>query len=171
MLIAGELDAVDAPVANAALFVSAFSAQLQWPHRPGRRRGACRRRLGHDFELVHAERLLAVCRAQAVGARVAAPNDDHPLAFGGDRNACIHRVPFAAPILLGQKLHRVMNAFQLPPRDSQVARMLSPAGQKDGIVMAGERFNRNVHSHMGIGDEGDAFVTHLLEPALDHVLL
>ena len=35
VLIAGELDAVDAPVADAAFFVGALSAELQRPERPG----------------------------------------------------------------------------------------------------------------------------------------
>ena len=36
VLVAGELDGVDGPVADAAFFVRAFGAQLQRPKRPGR---------------------------------------------------------------------------------------------------------------------------------------
>ena len=45
---------------------------------------AVARGLGHDLELVHRGRALAVRGAQAVGPGVAAADDDHVLALGGD---------------------------------------------------------------------------------------
>ena len=84
VLVAGELDAVDAPVADAAFFVRAFGAQLQRPERPRRGGGALVGRLGHDLELVHALCALAMAGAEAVGAGVAAADDDDALAVGED---------------------------------------------------------------------------------------
>ena len=87
VLVAGELDAVDAPVADAAFFVRAFGAQLQRPQRPRRGGGALVGRLGHDLELVHALCALAMAGAEAVGAGVAAADDEHALAVGEDGRA------------------------------------------------------------------------------------
>ena len=121
VLVAGELDAVDAPVADAAFFVRAFGAQLQRPQRPGRGCGALVRRLGHDFELVHALCALAMAGAEAVCAGVAAADDDDALACGEDgRASCgeeFDRVAFVAAILLGQELHGEVNALELAAGD------------------------------------------------------
>ena len=56
LLVAGKAHAVDAPVADAALFVAALRAQLHRPHRPWRRWRALVWRLRHDLELVNALR-------------------------------------------------------------------------------------------------------------------
>ena len=60
---------------------------------------------------MHALRALAMAGAQAVGARVAAADNKHALAFGADRRLWIDPVALIAPILLRQKLHCVVNAF------------------------------------------------------------
>jgi len=67
VLVAFEPNAVDAPFANAALFVTALRTELQRPQRPWS--GGCPRlgRLGHDLELLHALRLLPQAGAQDPG--------------------------------------------------------------------------------------------------------
>ena len=142
VLVAGELDGVDAPVANAAFFVRALSAQLQRPERPGRGGGALVGRLGHDFELVNALCALAMAGAEAVRAGVAAADDDDALAGGEDGASGFHggeellfRVAFVAAILLGQKLHGEVNALELAAGDGQIARLLGAAAEQDGVVV------------------------------------
>ena len=140
VLVAGEFDAVDGPVADAAFFVRAFGAQLQRPERPGRGRGALGGRLGHDFELVDALGALAMAGAEAVGAGVAAADDDDALAGGEDEPAAhvagvVFGVALVAAILLGQELHGEVNALELAAGNGQVARMLGAAAEQDGVVV------------------------------------
>jgi hypothetical protein len=65
--------------------VSALDAKLQRPEGPWRGGGTRLRRLGHDFELVDAPGSLTVDGAEAVGAGVAATDDDDALVLGIDR--------------------------------------------------------------------------------------
>ena len=140
VLVAGEFDGVDGPVADAAFFVRAFSAELQGPERPGRGGGTALGRLGHDFELVDAFCALAMAGAEAVGAGVAAADDEDALA-GGEDGACgLHvgeehffRVAFVAAILLGQELHGEVDAVELAAGDGEVAGLLGAAAEEDGV--------------------------------------
>ena len=53
----------------------------------------------------------------------------------------------------------------------EVARLLGAAAEQDGVVVPGERFDGHVDAHMRVGQEGDAFGAHLLNAAVDDVLL
>ena len=56
---------------------------------------------GQQLELMHAARPLAVRRAQTIGARVAAADDDDVLVPGRDRTRIVergHRVALAPPV-------------------------------------------------------------------------
>ena len=64
------------------------------------------RRARDDLELMNALAAMAVHRAQAVGAGVAAADDDHVLAVGRDEVLLINRVAGAAAVLTGQVIHR-----------------------------------------------------------------
>ena len=178
VLVAGEFDGVDAPVANAAFFVRAFGAQLQRPQRPGRGCGALGGRLGHDFELVNARGALAMAGAEAVGAGVAAADDDDALAGGEDGAGGFHggeelffRVAFVAAILLRQELHGVVNALELAAGNGQVARMLGAAAEQDGVVVSVSDVDGDVDADVRVGVEDDAFGAHLLDAAIEDVLL
>ena len=57
------------------------------------------------------------------------------------------------------------------PGISQIARLFGATGQQDGIVLLGQGLHWNVHAHMRIGDERDTLRAHLLNPAIDNVLL
>src|SRR3984957_9694631 len=76
VFVPGQLCSSDAPVANAAFFVSTLDAQLHRPQRPRRERRALVGRLGHDFELMNRNRLLAMDGAETIGAGVSA-SDNH----------------------------------------------------------------------------------------------
>ena len=171
VFVAGEFAGRDAPVADAAFFVSAFNAQLHGPERPRRLRRTLVGRLGHDFELMNRQRLLAVARAQAVGAGVAAADDDHALAGGENFDRWIERVAEATLVLLREEFHRKVNSLQLASRNFQVARMLGAARQHDGIELATQIFDRDVLADLGIGDKLHALGGHLFEAAIDDVLL
>ena len=67
--VVDELVGGDGEEAVAALLVGGRGAQDERPLRPRVVDGPVARGLGHDLELVHLGRALAVRRAQAVGAR------------------------------------------------------------------------------------------------------
>src|SRR4051794_34963831 len=94
--IPGEFACRDGPLALAAFLVRALDAQLHRPEGPGREWGAFLGRLRHQLELMYRQRFLAMRRAQAIRARIAAADDDHALAGGEDRAFIGHDVAFAA---------------------------------------------------------------------------
>ena len=105
--------------------------------------------LRHDFELVHAFCALAMAGAEAVGAGVAAADDDHALACGKDGAGGAHRfeqrlfrVALVAAILLRQELHGEVNALELAAGDGQVAGLLGAAAEKDGVEVIRSAFPR-----------------------------
>ena len=78
--------------------------------------------------------VLAVRRAQAIRARIAAADDHHALA--GGQNLIRHGIAFADLIRLRQEIHREMDALQLAARNFQIARLLGAARQQDGVEIA-----------------------------------
>ena len=141
LVVAEKLLREDAELAAAAFFVRRTRPQHLRPEGPRARRRPLRpprilaeiRRLREQFELRQALRPLAVARAVAVGARVAATDHDHVLALGHDLP--LHVVAGVALVLLRQKLHRVVHARQLTPRDRQIAAECSAAGEHDRVVL------------------------------------
>ena len=95
-----------------------------------------------ELELVHRSRALAVAGAEAIGAGVAAADDDHVLAGGEDRLRPGTRIALVAPVLLRQELHREMNALQLAAGDVQIARLLGAAREQDGVEVAPQVVDR-----------------------------
>src|SRR5262249_60249661 len=69
------------------------------------------------------------------------------------------------------KFHREMDALELATGDVEVARLLGAAGEQDGIEAALQVADRMVHADVRAGDELDAFGAHLIEAAIDQVLL
>src|SRR5437868_15368007 len=99
----------------------ALDAQLhrpQWPRRQGR---AIFWRLRHDFELVYGERLLPMTGAEAIGAGVAASDNDHALPRRQNFRFRLDGVAQIAAVLLRQVVHREMDSSQLASRDVQIA--------------------------------------------------
>ena len=74
-------------------------------------------------------------------------------------------------VLLRQKLHGEVNALQFAAGNIQVARLLGAAAQQDGVVVLGQRLHRHVHAHVRVGHKRDALGAHLLDAAVDDVLL
>src|ERR1700689_4148518 len=169
VFVTSEADAVDAPVADSALFMCAFCTQLKRPERPRSRCGALLGRLGHDFKLVNAESLLAMRGPETVGAGVAAPNDHHTLALRMNLDGGVNGISFTPAILLGQKFHRVVNALQFAAGDIQIAWLFGSSGKKNGVELLRETLNGNIHADMRVGDEGDPFSAHLLNAPIEHV--
>ena len=133
-VLAQKLERVDIPAAGAALLVTRGGLERAWPVGPRALRvvgpfyG-----LRHNLYLGDAAATLAVGGADAVGARVAATNDEDVLAVGGDAlilcklHACQHTV------LLRQQLEGQVNAFELAARNIQIAGCGRAGGKDDGV--------------------------------------
>src|SRR5581483_3246492 len=159
---------VDRPVADDALLVRRRGAEDHRPIGPHERR-AVLRRLGEQLELVHGEGALAVRRAEAVGARVAAAEDHDALAGRADLPG--HRIAGVRLVLLRQELHREVDAAELASRHGEVARPRRAAGEHDGIELAPEVVGGHVDADVHVRAEGDALGRHLLHAAVDEPLL
>src|ERR1035438_3176427 len=169
-IVAGETGGGDSPIARAAFFVRGFDAQLHGPERPRGGRRAIVGRFGQQLELGDTGRALAMTRPQAIGAGVAAADDDHALAGGQDGLGFRHRVAFVAAVLLRQKLHGEVNAPQVAAGHVEVARMFGAAGEQDGIELLAQILHWDIAAHLGAGLELDAFAAHLLQAPVDEVL-
>ena len=77
-----------------------------------------------------------MARPQAVSASVAASNDDHALAGRKNLDCRVDRVSETAFVLLGEKLHRVVNPLELACRNCQITRLLGTAGENNRIEIA-----------------------------------
>ena len=109
--------------------------------------------------------------SKAVGASIAASDDDHSLAGRQNLDFRLDRVPEAAPVLLRQVLHCKMNPLQLASRNVEIARLFSPACEYDGIEVAPQILDGNILSNFRAGNELHAFGRHLLQAAIDDVFL
>src|SRR5205814_4588927 len=88
--------------------------------RPRRPRVALRarfRRHRHQLELIDRPRALPVHGAEAVGAGIAAADDNHVAILRGDELIVRDFVALAAAVLQREELHREVNALQLAPRN------------------------------------------------------
>ena len=63
-----------------------------------------------------------------------------------------------------------MDAIELPAWDGQVARNGRAARQYDGIELLEQVRGGNVDAHVRVGNEGDAFLRHLVNSPLHNVL-
>ncbi len=77
-------------------------------------------------------RALTMACAQAVCTSVSTANDQYPFARRKDLRRRIDSVTLVAMVLLGQKLHRIMDAFKFASRNLQIARLLGSAGNGQG---------------------------------------
>ena len=84
---------------------------------------------GHDFELHNPCRALPNRRSETVSAGVPASDDHDVLALGGDGLFRRKFMAAALAVLLGQVVHRKVDAVGLAARDGQVARHGRAAGQ------------------------------------------
>src|SRR5580692_3408080 len=103
----------DGEIARGAFLVARRGAQLQRPVWPGQRLVLMLRRLRQNLEVRHRRRSLPERSADAVGAGVAAADDDDVLALGEDRRAVVRRLAADAAVLLRQKIHGEVDAVKL----------------------------------------------------------
>ena len=129
---------------------------------------ACPGGFGKQFELGYGEGALAMAGAQAIGAGIAAADDDDALAGGEDGFGVGDVVAFAAAVLLRQEIHGEVDALEFAAGDAEVARAVRRRRR------AGWRGNRGAASSIGtldadvgVDDEIDAFGAHLLDAAVD----
>ena len=94
---------------------------------------------------------LAMAGAQAIGAGVAAADDHHALARG--QNLTGNLVAGDALVLLRQKLHGEVNAFELAAGDFQVAGSFGAAGQQNRVEFLAQIFDGHVVAHVRVGLE------------------
>ena len=112
---------------------------------------------------------VTVRRAKAVGAGVAAADDDDVFAGGEDliRNA----IAFADLVRLRQEIHGEVDALEFAARDLEIARLFGAAGQQNGVEIAAQIFDRDVLADMRVGDELHAFGRASVQPPVDEMLL
>ena len=168
---AGERFGEDAVIANPALFVGGGGAEDQRPFGPGVAGGALRGRLGQQFVLLHDFGALAVGRAEAVGAGVAAAQNHHPLALGADAFRFGNGLAGVEAVLLRQIVHSKVDAVQLPARRRQVAGLRGAAGQADGVEFGQQPFRRKIVAHIDAGLEDDALFLHQGQAAAQHLFV
>src|SRR5699024_2802988 len=137
-------------------------AVLQWVHRPWGRSSAVFRGAGADIELGDTGCTLTQGGAEAIGAGIAAANNDNFLALGG--NSGVGVVALINAVLPGQIFHRGVDAVKVAAFDRKFARDGRAGGYDDGIkrieVSSGRR---------DAGDEISANSTHLGEEASDRL--
>src|ERR1700734_3917282 len=109
--------------------------------------------------------------SQAVGARIAASDDDDSFACSQDLYFGIDRIAEAALVLLRQILHRKMNSPELTPRNLEIARMLGSPRQNDGVKITAQIVHGNILANFRTRYKLHAFRRYLVEPAINDVLL
>ena len=87
--------------------------------------------------------------ADAIGAGVAAADDDDILAFGGDEVAVL--VPVEQRLgVRGQKFHREMNALEIAAFDRQIARLGRAGAEDDGVKFLEQFFGGIIFADFGV---------------------
>ena len=80
---------------------------------------------------------MAERRADAVGARVAAADDDHVEALGRNVMAVVEVVVEQALRVAGEEIHRQVDALQIAARAAagRIERLRRAGGQQHGVVL------------------------------------
>ena len=110
-------------------------------------------------------------RAEAVGAGIAAAEDDHALALRRDGLRLAVAAAGDAPVLLRQVLHRQVNAVELAAGYGQLAGRARADGEAYGVEVAAKIGRREVVAHVDARLEADALSGHDVHAALHHLLL
>src|SRR5262249_28171793 len=111
--------------------------------------------------------------ADAIGAGVAAADDNHIFPLGGDI-ASVGMVAVEQALGVGvQELHGEIDAVQLPSfgAGKEVVRFGCPAAENDGIVLVQEFVRGVVLADFATGDERNPFGAHQVDPALNNSLV
>src|ERR1035437_8506843 len=147
---------------SGGLFLTVVHLVDLGPLRPRVVVGAGLGRPGQDLELRDALRALADGRADAVGAGVAAADDDDVLAGGGDGRGRPAEQRLGAG---DEEVHGEVDAGQIPTLDSQIARDRGADRENRGVVVLDHLLGRNILANCGAGDELDALGLEELDAA------
>src|SRR5208337_3111883 len=109
--------------------------------------------------------------SEAIGAGIAASDNDHALAGRQNLRFRFDGIAQIAPVLLRQELHREMDSFQLASGDIQIARLLGSAGEHSRIEIAEQILYRDILAYLRAGNEFHALGGHLFQAAINDVLL
>ncbi len=169
VVVGKEALGVDAVDTVATLLVGRRHAEHVRPRRPRVGGGAGLGRPRQDLELVHRCGALAVRCAQAVGAGVAAADDDDVLALGGDRRHV--EVALLHPVAPGQEFHRLVDAGVLAARDREVTPRGGAAHEHDGVELLSQLRDGDIDTDVDVRPELGALGSHLREPAFEVTLL
>ena len=119
-------------------------------------------------------RALAMRRAEAIGAGVAAADDDHVLVFRGDGPGIV-QPGTSSPSQRRFDSVRYSIAkwmpFELAAGHRQIARRRGAAREHDRVVVAPQLVDRHVDADVAAGLELDAFVAHQRQAAVEKPLL
>ena len=177
LFVAEKLLGEDAPFPPAAFLVGGARAQNHrplWPRRARRPLLAARvvadiRRLGKELELHQRLRPLAVARAVAIAAGVAAADHDHVLAGRGELP--LDFIPGVALVLLREEIHRVVHPLQLAAGDRQITPERRAARQQQRVVVLRELLGGDVLADVHSAAELDPLLLHLPNAPPDAGLL
>src|SRR6185437_11870727 len=166
-VVAGEPRRHHREFAVGAFLVARRGAQLERPIRPGQHLVFAQRRLRQDFEIEHRNGALAERGADAVGASIAAADDDDALAAGEDRLRAVGRFARHPPVLLRQIVHGEVDAVELAAGDRQVAALLGAAGQHHSVMPGDEFFRRDIDADVRAVMKDHALGLHLRDATVD----
>ena len=150
-------------------------AHLRRPIGPDRKLVFLFGRLRADVELGDAHRALAERRADAVGRRIAAADDDDMLAAGDDRlrrpGDGLDVLAADALVLLDEVGHRVVDALEVVAGNAGRPRRFGAAAIEHRVMFGEQLGDRLVDADIDAAMEGHALALHLLDAAVDVVLL
>jgi len=117
---------------------------------------------------------LAMRRAQAVGAGVAAADDDDVLVLGGDGRLTVlvgHRIAELHAVGPRQELHGLVDAVEFAARDRQVTPCGGTTREHHGVVVQPQLGHGDVDADVDVRTELRALGRHLLQTTVDVALL
>ena len=144
------------------------------PFGPGIVRGALHRGHRHDLKLDDALAAVAEARADAVGSGIATTDDDDVLALRVQRrDRSVEVVVELVARVLGEELHREVDALGVTPFGDEITPERGPAAEDDGVEILAEFFGGpfGILTDVHLGLEGDALGGHEINAALHDFLL
>ena len=141
------------------------------PHGPGRGPRGLLGRAFEEFDGSHRLRPLPERGAHTVRTRIPSTQNNDVLSPGIDGDFRIDFIAVAAFVLLGQKIHRVVNAIEFATFHREVPAVLSPQTQEHCIEVLAQFGHTQINPDINAGLEGNALGLHLVEPRVDVALL
>ena len=155
------------PTALAALFVAARGFEHGGPHGPWCLWIIAHGRLGHDFDLRHAQGALPYACPDTVGSRVATADHQHAASLGADGGFGGGGLAVEQAVLGAQLFERKVDACGLATGQGQVARGGCAGAEDVGVELFGQAFQ----NHLAARPERDAGGLHQADATVDDVLV